>query len=145
MDAVLAAALEYLRYHIAMEILSRGKCAGELTVEQFGVPAFGTAVFLEEISGKLASPYVDTINTFVRSIDYKTTLQMITQRIYEQINVADDRSKCPNVVNLYRMSFYRSKEVFLSLLKTTPVCEAPVDGEDGCTSKGDPDQEENSN
>src|SRR5687768_13249134 len=76
-DAVLAAALEYLHNHIAMEILSRSKCGVGFTAVQFGVNAFGTGVFLDEVSERLLPKYTYQINAFVQSSDYKTTLQTI--------------------------------------------------------------------
>src|SRR5688500_6504747 len=91
--AILAAALEYLQNHIAMEILSRSKCGVEITAEQFGVPAFGTGVFLAEVSQRLSQTYTDQIYIFVQSSNYKATLQIITEGIYKKINPTRDRAR----------------------------------------------------
>jgi hypothetical protein len=143
---VLQAAIDYLNSHIAMEILSRGKCGDQITARKFDSTGFGTRVFLEEASGALSPEELEQLKNWLLSEQYRRVLLSTTHGIYETIGVKPtDLSRCADAVDRYGRSFTRSKEGFRNLRRTTLESDASQGADDASSPPAASRYEENSN
>ena len=115
-SAVLNAALDYLRGHVAMEILSRSQCSRHVTPRGYEVSGFGTRVFLEEASEFLLPQELELLNQWLLSESYRETVAETAHRIYEIISLKpNDRSRCDVAVHRYGSLLSRSRADFRRL------------------------------
>ena len=143
--SVLNAALDYLRGHVAMGILSRSQCSGQVTPDEYKVSGFGTGNFLEETSEFLSLQELTILNQWLLSGSYKETVAETAHGVYEIISLKpNDRSRCDMAVHRYGSLLTRSR-AFFRLLRPERVEPELMQREDPSDRPARAQFDENSN